>query len=61
MMTKLDIHLPTGTELINMLMRIQVNEFNAKTAAAISVPTMLEQAQNVIDEDNYFVFRGNNG
>ena len=57
----IDLHLATGVELVNMIMRVEVKEFDEHDQAQITVPTMLTQAQNVVDEANYFIFRGNNG
>lgn len=55
------VHLPTGVELINMIMSIEIRELKKKEEATITVPTLLTQANNVVNEDYYFISRDNNG
>lgn len=54
------VHLPTGIELINMIMSMEIKKFKKETDISISVVTLLTQAVNVVNEDNFFLYRGDN-
>ena len=52
-----DIYIPTGIDMMNMILRMYTSEFNRHDTAKVSIPTMLTQADKVVNEKEFFILR----
>ena len=56
---KKDIYVPTGVEVVNLILRILTTEFTRHDKAKAEVPTLLEQADKVVNEKQFFTYVDN--
>ena len=52
-----DIYIPTGIDMMNMILRMYTSEFRRHDEAKVSVPTLLVQADKIVNEKEFFLFR----
>jgi hypothetical protein len=56
MTTRRDIYFPTAIEAVNMIMRMQVRDFESNDEASLTIPTLLEQADRIVNEKKFFIY-----
>ena len=52
-----DVYVATGTDMINMILRMYTSEFTRHDEAKVTVPTMLTQADKIVNEKDFFLFK----